>query len=91
MAAMTGVMTSIAAFVSFKGEGLSFSNPQNAVFVVLPAAVAVAIAILSTLVRELEKTKMSKFSVNFAGLKAEFESKNKQPEETLNKKNQADA
>ena len=36
MAAMTGVMTSIAAFVSFKGEGLSFSNPQNAVFVVLP-------------------------------------------------------
>lgn len=91
MAAMTGVMTSIAAIVSFKGEGISLSNPENTIFIVLPAAVAVAIAILSTMIRELEKTKMSKLSLNFAGIKAEFESKNKQPGETLNKKNQAEA
>lgn len=91
MAAMTGVMTSVAAVVSIRGDGLSLSNPENTILIILPAAVAVTVALLSTVLRELEKTKMSRFSVNFAGLKAEFESKNKRPEEALNKKNQADA
>jgi NADH:ubiquinone oxidoreductase subunit K len=86
MAAMTAILTSVAAIVALKEDSLSISNPQASVFILIPAAVAVAVAILSTMFRELEKTKMSKLSINFAGLKAEFVGKSKQAEETLNKK-----
>ena len=91
MAVMTGVMTSIAAVIALKEDTLLLTNEKNLFLIILPAAVAVGVALLSTMVKELEKTKMSRLSVNFAGLKAEFEAKNSKSESTLNKASKKDA
>lgn len=85
MSLMTGVMTGMAAsFIAVKDIAL-FKNPESMLLLAVPALIAVLVSIVSVVSRELENTKLAKFTFNMAGIKAEFKANEKDSETTLNK------
>ncbi|ENM5799680.1 hypothetical protein NTH31_003690 [Vibrio mimicus] len=81
MATMAGLTTAVAAFyTSIKSD--SIESPERLTILMVPAAAAIAVAILSVLVKELSRAKLSSFKVNIAGIKADFV-----PKETDERKN----
>ncbi|MEJ6080839.1 hypothetical protein MT391_20260 [Vibrio sp. 1-Bac 57] len=71
MATMAGLTTAVAAFyTSFKSDLIE--SPERLTILLVPAAAAIAVAILSVLTKELSKAKLSSFKVNIAGIKANF-------------------
>lgn len=71
MATMAGVTTAVAAFfTSIKSD--SIESPERLIILLVPAAAAIAVAILSVLTKELSKAKLESFKVNIMGVKADF-------------------
>jgi hypothetical protein len=85
MSLMAGLMTGMAAsFIAVKDIAL-LKDPESVLFLAVPALIAVLVSIASVLTRELGNSKLAKFSLNMAGIKAEFKANEKSSETTLNK------
>ena len=87
MATMVGLTTAIAAYyTSVKSESVLTESPEKLTVLLIPAAVAIAVAIFSVLLRELSKTKLSSLKIHIGGIKADFKPRSDNNEEkTLNK------
>lgn len=71
MATMAGLTTAIAAFYTSINSD-SIGPPERLTILLVPAAAAIAVAILSVLTKELAKAKLTSFKVDLMGVKADF-------------------
>lgn len=71
MATMAGLTTAIAAFYTSTNSE-TIESPERLTILLVPAAAAIAVAILSVLFKELSRAKLTSFKVNVAGIKADF-------------------
>jgi hypothetical protein len=77
MAMMAGLMTGVAAATIASRDVLSLRDPDTALLLVVPALIAVLVSLVSVFTREMQNSKLARFTLNMAGIRAEFEPKNK--------------
>lgn len=84
MSLMAGLMTGIAAAFIASKDIVSLKDPELMLILAVPALVAILVSLVSVMSRELENSKLSKFTFNMAGIKAEFKAKESDDSPTHN-------
>jgi hypothetical protein len=86
MAMMAGVMTGIAAAKIASRDVLSLKDPDTVLLLVVPALIAILVSLVSVFTREMQNSKLARFTLNMAGIRAEFEPKNKNDTDSAHNK-----
>lgn len=89
MSLMVGMMTAIVGFVTSL-EQRAISEPEQLLFLLVPAAVAVLAAFLTVIMKE-SKMRLRTMEVRLGGIRASLYSKHHEDEEKPNKANAVDA
>lgn len=75
MAMMAGLMTGMAAATIASKDILSLRDPDTVFLLLVPALIAVLVSLVWVFMREMQNSKLAKFTFNIAGIRAEFEPK----------------
>lgn len=86
MSLMAGLMTGMAAAAIASRDILSLKDPDTVFLLLVPALIAVLVSLVSVFTREIQNSKLAKFTFNMAGIRAEFESNRKNEAESAHNK-----
>jgi hypothetical protein len=86
MAMMAGLMTGFGAATIASKDILSLRDPDTVFLLLVPALIAVLVSLTSVFMREMQNSKLAKFTFNMAGIRAEFEPKNKSDSDPIHNK-----